>query len=68
MRRAEDIIRRLGADLSASKDDGEQRLILGKLRITLHEYIEHLRAHVAAYPLVEERRRHLVDDRRSVNR
>jgi hypothetical protein len=62
MRRAEDQIRKLGADLCASRDDGEQRQILAKLRITLHEYIESLRIRLAAYPYVINRRVHRADD------
>jgi hypothetical protein len=62
MRRAEDQIRKLGADLCASRDDGEQRQILAQLRISLHEHIERLRAHLAAYPFVQERRVHRADD------
>jgi hypothetical protein len=50
MRRAEDTIRKLGADLCASRDDDEQRQILAQLRTTLHEYIERLRTRLAAYP------------------
>jgi hypothetical protein len=65
MRRAEDRIRKLGADLCVSQDDGEQRQILYKLRITLHEYVEGLRAHLATYPSVTERRVRRADDRRA---
>lgn len=67
MRRAEDKIRKLGADLSSSKDEAEQRQILAHLRITLHEYIERLRAHLAAYPFVVEGRVRRDDDGRAAN-
>jgi hypothetical protein len=64
MRRAEDRIRKLDADLSSSTDEVEQRQILAKLRISLHEYIERLRTHLASYPFVIERRRAERDDDR----
>ncbi len=67
MRRAEDKIRKLGVDLCASKDEGQQRKILAKLRISLHEYIDGLRAHLATYPFVTERRAGRIDDRRAAN-
>ena len=69
MRRAEDKIRKLGADLCSSKNEGQQRQILAELRISLHEHVEHLRAHLAAYPFVIERRRaERDDDRRRAHR
>jgi hypothetical protein len=64
MRRAEDKIRKLGADLCASKDEGQPRQVLAELRISLHEYVDHLRAHLAAYPYVVERRVRHDDERR----
>ena len=65
MRRTADKIRKLCADLHIAKDEVEQAQILVKLRITLHEYVERLRAHLAAYPFVLERRVRRTDDRRA---
>jgi len=55
-RRMEDKIRRLSEQLLAAKDDQELTPILGELRAALHQYIERLRARVAVYPIVIERR------------
>jgi Mg2+ and Co2+ transporter CorA len=62
MRRIEDRIRRLCQQLLAAKDDPEQIGRLGELRRELHLHIERLRATVAQYPLVVERRNRSVTD------
>jgi len=55
-RRIEDKIRRLSEQLLAAKNDQELTTILGELRDALHEHVERLRARVANYPIVLERR------------
>jgi hypothetical protein len=55
-RRTEDKIRRLSEQLLAAKSDQELTRILGELRAALHEHVERLRARVANYPIVLERR------------
>ena len=55
-RRTEDKIRRLSEQLLAAKNDQELTRILGELRAALHEHVERLRARVANYPIVLERR------------
>ena len=54
-RRREDKIRRLCNELLAATADEEQQ-ILADLRNLLHQFIENLRARVAAYPRLVERR------------
>ena len=55
-RRAEDKIRELCAQLFAMQDDKAHEPIFVALRDALHQHIEHLRARVAEYPVVVERR------------
>jgi two-component system chemotaxis response regulator CheY len=55
MRRTEDKIRELCAQLFASQDDAHAN-ILAELQGALHQHIEHLRTRVAQYPAVVERR------------
>jgi hypothetical protein len=55
MRRVEDKIRRLSEDLDAAGDK-ELGPMLVELRESLHLHIERLRAHLAGYPIVVERR------------
>jgi hypothetical protein len=55
MRRVEDKIRRLSEDIDAAKDK-ELGPMLVELREALHQHIERLRAHLAGYPIVVERR------------
>jgi hypothetical protein len=55
-RRIEDKIRRLSEQLLAAKNDLELTRILGELRATLNEHVERLRARVANYRIVLERR------------
>jgi len=55
-RRMEDKIRRLSEQLLTAKDDQELTGILGELRAALHQHVERLRARVASYPIVVERR------------
>src|SRR5436309_1760811 len=56
MRRTEDKIRRLCETLLATHSEEEQAMVLVELQASLHEHVEHLRAHLALYPFVEERR------------
>jgi len=56
MRRVEDRIRRLSAQLLAAEEDEELRPMLVELREALHQHIERLRARLANYPIVIERR------------
>jgi hypothetical protein len=56
MRRVEDKIRRLSAQLLAVEEDEELRPMLVELREALHQHIERLRARLANYPIVIERR------------
>lgn len=56
MRRVEDKIRRLSAQLLAAEEDQELGPMLLELREALHQHIERLRARFAAYPIVVERR------------
>jgi len=56
MRRTEDKIRELCAQLFASQDDDAHANILAELQGALHQHIEHLRTRVAQYPAVVERR------------
>jgi hypothetical protein len=56
MRRVEDKIRRLSAQLVAVEEDEELRPMLVELREALHQHIERLRARLANYPIVIERR------------
>jgi two-component system, chemotaxis family, chemotaxis protein CheY len=58
MRRTEDKIRELCAQLFASQDDAHAN-ILAELQGALHQHIEHLRTRVAQYPAVVERRARL---------
>jgi len=56
MRRVEDRIRRLSAQLLAAEEDEELRPMLVELREALHQHIERLRARLANYPIIVERR------------
>jgi len=56
MRRVEDKIRKLSAQLLAAEVDEELRPMLVELREALHQHIERLRARLADYPIVVERR------------
>src|SRR4029077_10791269 len=56
MRRVEDKIRRLSAELLAVEEDEELRPKLVELREALHQHIQRLRARLASYPIVVERR------------
>jgi hypothetical protein len=56
MRRVEDKIRKLSAQLLAAQEDAELRPMLVELREALHQHIERLRARLADYPIVMERR------------
>jgi len=56
MRRVEDKIRRLCADLTVAKGDAEVRAILAELQNALHQYIERLRSRLPNYPIIVERR------------
>jgi hypothetical protein len=56
MRRVEDKIRKLSAQLLAAEEDEELRSMLVELREALHQHIERLRARLADYPIVVERR------------
>jgi DNA-binding NarL/FixJ family response regulator len=58
MRRNEDKIRGLCAQLFAIENDAEHAKLLAELQHALHQHIERLRARVAEYPLVVERRVH----------
>jgi len=55
-RRTEDKIRRLSQELLAAKSDEELTATLGELRGALHLHIARLRARVANYPILIERR------------
>jgi hypothetical protein len=56
MRRVEDKIRKLSAQLLATEEDEELRPMLVELREALHQHIERLRARLSNYPIVVERR------------
>ena len=56
MRRVEDKIRKLSAKLLAAEEDEELRSMLVELREALHQHIERLRARLAGYPILVERR------------
>ena len=56
VRRVEDKIRSLSAQLLAVEEDEQLRPILVELREALHQHIERLRARLANYPIVVERR------------
>jgi hypothetical protein len=56
MRRVEDKIRSLSQQLLAAEEDKELGPMLVELREALHQHIEHLRASLAGYPIVVERR------------
>ena len=56
MFRVEDRIRILCSQLLATKGDEESELIIIELREALHQHIERLRARLADYPIVVERR------------
>lgn len=58
LRRNEDKIRGICAQLFALEDDAQHAQLLGELQRAMHEHIERLRARVAEYPLVVERRVH----------
>jgi hypothetical protein len=56
MRRVEDKIRSLSAQLLAVEEDEQLRPILVELREALHQHIQRLRTRLADYPIVVERR------------
>jgi len=56
MRRVEDKIRRLSEQVLAAEEDKELGPVLVELREALHQYIQRLRARLADYPIVVERR------------
>jgi CheY-like chemotaxis protein len=58
LRRNEDKIRALCSQIFAVEDDVQHAQLLAELQRGLHEHIERLRARVAEYPLVVERRLH----------
>lgn len=55
-RRTDDKIRELCAELFATQDDQAHAKILAELQVALHQHIEQLRARVAKYPALVERR------------
>ena len=54
-RRMEDNIRRLSQELLAASDDGTQIQKVGELRHELQLYIQHLRARLSTFPIVQRR-------------
>jgi len=56
MRRTDDKIRELCAHLFTTQDDQAHANILAELQVALHQHIEQLRARVAKYPALVERR------------
>jgi hypothetical protein len=56
MRRVEDKIRSLSAQLLSVEEEKELSPMLVELRDALHQHIERLRARLADYPIVVERR------------
>lgn len=56
VRRTEDKIRELCAQLFPTKGDTEHGHLLAQLQDALHRHIEHFRARIAEYPVVVERR------------
>jgi hypothetical protein len=56
LRRMEDQIRKLCAQILVTKDDDELMAIVVELRNSLRQHIEGLRMRLADYPLVVERR------------
>lgn len=58
MRRNEDKIREICAQLFAIKNDSEHAKLLAELQQVLHRHIENLRARIVEYPLILERRDH----------
>jgi len=55
-RRTEDKIRKLSEELLSAESDEELTATLGELRAALHLHIARLRARVAHYPILIERR------------
>lgn len=55
-RRTEDKIRKLSELLLEARDDKEMARTLTELRVALHEHIDRLRARMASYPIMVERR------------
>ena len=55
-RRMEDRIKKLCGEFVAEQDPEKSRELSEQLRTELHRFIESLRARVAQYPIVEERR------------
>ena len=58
LRRMEDKIRTLCAQLLAEQDEAKLTLLIVELRNELHQHIERLRAKFANYPVIIERRNH----------
>jgi hypothetical protein len=56
MRRVQDKIRSLSEQLLAAEEDKELGPMLVELREALHQHIERLRARLAGYPILVERR------------
>src|SRR5207249_5812405 len=55
-RRMEDKIRKLSELLLQAKDDQEMSRTLAELRVALRQHVEQLRARMASYPIMVERR------------
>jgi hypothetical protein len=55
-RRMEDKIRKLSQQLLTATSDQEMTWILAELRLALRQHVERLRARVASYPVMVERR------------
>jgi CheY-like chemotaxis protein len=56
LRRIEDRVRALCAEIITTKDDKALQAILAKLRDALHQHIRHFRARLVEFPAVRERR------------
>jgi hypothetical protein len=56
LRRMEDRIRKLCAQILVTEDDNQLTAIVIELRDSLRQHIQRLRMHLADYPLVVERR------------
>ena len=57
LRRMEDKIRALCAQLLAEQDDAKLTLLIVELRDELHQLVERLRAKFVNYPIIIERRK-----------
>ena len=55
-RRMEDKIRKLSQQLLTATTDEEMTWILAELRVALRQHVERLRARMASYPIMVERR------------